>query len=94
MIEIAATVDVAEAFVKKTAWNGNVTLPVVSYDYVIELQNHTRFLHMPNVIRLNLPVRWLVQVNLLLHSSITTSQACQCAQPALEYFQNILGTAD
>ena len=31
---------------------GDVTLAVVAYDYVIELQNDTRLLHMPNVIRI------------------------------------------
>lgn len=41
-------------------------------------------------------MRWLVQVNLLLHSnsSITTLHACQCVQPGLEYFQDIFETAD
>lgn len=52
-IEIAATVDVGEAFVKKTySLEGDGPLAVVTYDYIIELQNHMRLLHMPIVIRI------------------------------------------
>ena len=52
-IEIAATVDVGEAFVKETySLESDGPLAVVAYDYIIELQNCTRLLHMPNVMRI------------------------------------------
>ena len=52
-IEIAATVDVGEAFVKEIySLKSDGPLAVVAYDYIIELQNRTRLLHMPNVMRI------------------------------------------
>lgn len=91
-IEIAATVDVGEAFVKKTySLEGDGPLAVVAYDYIIELQNHMRLLHMPNVIRVANEMAGPGQPAL---AQQYYNFAYHCVQPGLEYFQNIFGSVD
>ena len=91
-IEIAAIVDVGEAFVKKTySLEGDGPLTVVAYDSIIELQNHMRLLHMPNIIQIANEMAGPGQPAL---AQQYYNFACQCVQPGLEYFQNIFGGVD
>ena len=91
-IEIAATIDVGEAFVKKTySLEGDGPLAVVAYDYIIELQNHMRLLHMQNVIRIANEMAGPGQRAL---AQQYNNFAWQCVQPGLEYFQNIFESVD
>ena len=91
-IEIAANVDVGEAFVKKTySLDGDGPLAVVAYDYIIELQNHMRLLRKSNVIRIANEMAGPGQPAL---AQQYCNFACQRVQPGLEYFQNIFGSVD
>ena len=52
-IDIAATVDAGEPFVKKThSLEGDGPLVVTAYDSIKELENCVRLMHMPNVNRI------------------------------------------
>ena len=93
-IEIAATVDAGEPFVKKTySLEGDGPLVLEAYDAIIELENCVRLMHMPNV----------TQISSELAATDGPDQrdqeqwqdyACQCVQPGFNYFLDTFANAD
>ncbi|CAB4023964.1 RNA-directed DNA polymerase from transposon BS [Paramuricea clavata] len=93
-IEIAATVDAGEPFVKKTySLEGDGPLVLEAYDAIIELANCVRLMHMPNV----------TQISSELAATDGPDQrdqeqwqdyACQCVQPGFNYFLDTFANAD
>ncbi|CAB3995445.1 RNA-directed DNA polymerase from transposon BS [Paramuricea clavata] len=93
-IEIAATVNAGEPFVKKTySLEGDGPLVLEAYDAIIELENCVRLMHMPNV----------TQISSELAATDGPDQrdqeqwqdyACQCVQPGFNYFLDTFANAD
>ncbi|CAB4043690.1 RNA-directed DNA polymerase from transposon BS, partial [Paramuricea clavata] len=93
-IEIAATVDAGEPFVKKTySLEGDGPLVLEAHDAIIELENCVRLMHMPNV----------TQISSELAATDGPDQrdqeqwqdyACQCVQPGFNYFLDTFANAD
>ena len=96
-IEIAATVDAGEPFVKKTySLEGDGPLVVTAYDSIKELENCVRLMHMPNVNRIASDLAAIAETDLEKQQLLQQWQdyACQCVQPGFDYFLDTFASAD
>ena len=96
-IEIAATVDAAEPFVKKTySLEGDGPLVVTVYDSIKELENCVRLMHMPNVNGIASDLATIVETDLQKQQLLQQWQdyACQCVQPGFNYFNATFASVD
>lgn len=99
-IEIAATVDAGEPFVKKTySLEGDGPLVVTAYDSITELENCARLVYMPNVIRIASDLAAMIDpdqpdLDEQQHLQQWQDYACQCIQPGFNYFLDTFASAD